>query len=109
MPGFARLDGPAPAPPGALFCALCAGLAKFAAMKDIGPEVTSHEVRGDGTRAWPLALPEPPALAVAWGLVPQLGAALPLCWTHLAAIDNRASGILPATGMPPGPVLLDGH
>jgi len=71
-----------PVPPGHAplgFCAVCAGIYAHARKPP-----ASHS-----------ALPEL-HLAVAWSLLPQLGAALPACWLHLSPIDVRGSAILPA-------------
>jgi len=105
--GIVILNGPLP-PSGDMFCAICAGTFKHAAIERDRAAIQAHERSGQGIRHFPLPVPDgqhPPALAVAWGIVPQLGAALPQCWTHLAGIDLRTSPIIPAAQ---GPVLLDG-
>ena len=109
MPGTVILTGP-PAPPGSAlgWCAVCAGLGKQAALAADRDAVTEHEARGQGVRAWALDIPPEFAVAaVAWGVYLPLQAALPLCWTHLAGLDNRASGIILAA--PGVPFLGDGR
>jgi hypothetical protein len=71
---------PVPPPHAPLgFCAVCAGIYAHA-------------------RKPPAPAPVLPELhtAVAWSLLPQLGAALPACWLHLSPIDIRPNALLPA-------------
>lgn len=104
MPGTALLRGPRP-PAGLLFCAICAGAAKHESMAPILEAVQKHEKRGSGVKVWTLNMPEPPAAAVAWGVYPPLGGVvLPLCWSHLAAVQlTGGGGVVPVAG-----VLADG-
>jgi hypothetical protein len=103
--------------PGPLgFCAVCAAQWKADAFVDQGDQVTALDK--DRTKDHVIALKAPgtPALAVAYGLTqlpappgsPAAGqpvlVPLPLCWTHLTAVQFLAGGIIAA----PGPILLDG-
>jgi hypothetical protein len=129
MPKELLLQGPAPPPAsaGSLFCAVCAGTWKHAAYQPVAAaaEEAAHDREG-GIARLPLNAPLaalPPQLAVAWGffgpfMAPPLGTGfypgiLPLCWTHLLMLDDRGSGIMPASAsqMPPahlhGGVVLD--
>jgi len=85
-------------------CGVCAGIGKQEAMALIKGSITEHEARGEGVKRWPLQVPKPfLQRAVAWGVYPPLGVALPMCWSHLAALEVRGSGIIPAA---PGVPLL---
>jgi hypothetical protein len=100
------------------FCAVCAAAWKAACFESQSTEVTAADKAAPLTT---IALaPDPPlaepALAVSTGLAqlpappgnPAAGqpvlVPLPLCWTHLNAVQFLTGGIIAA----PGPILLDG-
>jgi hypothetical protein len=104
--GEVILQGPQPQSPLG-FCFVCAGAAKFAAIKPHIAEIQAHEATGEGVRRWPVhASPQP---AVAWGQVPGMQALAPLCWTHNTPIEVSNSGLIRANGaLPQNVPLLDG-
>lgn len=111
MAGIAVLNGPTlPAHAQLGFCLICASFGKLAALEGIKAAVEAHERSGNGVRRWPLTVPaEYCQPAVAFGLVPQLGALAPLCWSHLSIPST--TGLITAgpagfNGGPPGVPLL---
>jgi hypothetical protein len=104
MAGIAILQGPqAPADAPLGFCTLCLAVGKFQALAEIRQAIEAHERTGQGTKRWVLAVPkEYLQRAVAWSMVPALGMAAPVCWTHVIALQPLSGGIVPAQGMPPG-------
>jgi hypothetical protein len=129
MPQTLLLTGPAPPPSsaGALFCTVCAGTWKHTAYQAIAVAADeAQHSREHGIARLPLATMAhvlPPQLAVGWGffgpfMPPPVGGGfypgiMPLCWTHLLMLEDRAGGIMPASAsqMPPeylrGGVALD--
>jgi hypothetical protein len=118
------LTGPAPqaSPRGGVlsplgFCAVCAAQWKADAFVTQSDEVTALDKDRTAVHTVALKAPGAPALAVAYGLAqlpgppgsPAAGqpvlVPLPLCWTHLPAVQFLTGGLLAA---PPGAVLLDG-
>lgn len=99
------------------FCAVCAAAWKAAAFVTQAGDVQAADKTPN-----PVTIrlaPEPPVPwpppAVAWGLaampvppgLPGAGspavAPLPLCWTHLQAVQFTSSGLILANGAGPGP------
>lgn len=104
MPGTVILQGPAAPADAALgLCAVCAALGKFAAAGPLRAEIEAHERSGQGVRRWSLKIP-PEFLqrAVTFGVVPALQAALPVCWSHMVALQPTTGGIIPAAPGLPG-------
>ena len=104
MGGTAVLRGPPPPADAALgFCLVCASVGKFLALERIRADVTEHEARGHGVRHFPLPVPgEFLQRAVAWSVIQAMGAAGPVCWSHVTAVAPQSSGIIPAGPLPPG-------
>jgi hypothetical protein len=85
------------------FCAVCASVGKFEALVTIRAEVEKHERTGEGVRIWTLpVLPQYLQRAVAWSVVPALGVAAPVCWSHAMGLQPTSGGIIPAQALPPG-------
>jgi hypothetical protein len=114
MPQTVLLAGPVPPAPSVLFCSVCAATWKFAAYQRVRErsEAAAHS-REDGLLRLPLTAGPPvlpPQPAVAWGffgpfLAPPLGSGfypgiVPLCWTHLLMLEDRAGGIIPSAALP---------
>jgi hypothetical protein len=98
MAGIAILKGPdAPASAALGFCTVCAMAGKRDAMAGLLPAVEAHERGGEGVKIWQLELPRAYLQrAVAWSLIPSLGIAAPVCWSHV--VIPKASGVVPVTG-----------
>jgi hypothetical protein len=107
MAGIVILQGPnAPADAPMGLCAVCTAIGKWMAIAAIKAEIEKHERSGQGVQRWVLSIPkEYLQRGVTLGVVPSMQAALPVCWSHMLALQPTAGGIIPAQGMPPG---LDG-
>jgi len=95
-------QAPADAPLG--LCAVCAAIGKWLAMQEIKHDVEAHESRGQGVKRWVLAVPkEYLQRAACFGVVPSMGAALPVCWSHMMALQPTSGGLIVAhPGLPNG-------
>lgn len=104
MPGTVVLQGPpAPADAPLGLCAVCSALGKFAAIGPVRSGIEAHERSGQGVKRWALKIPsEYVQRAVAFGVVPSMQAALPVCWSHMIALQPTTGGIIPAAPGVPG-------
>jgi hypothetical protein len=107
------ITGPRTNSGGALFCALCAALYKGEGLARLKDQIdASKKLPADRLAEIPLPqMGSLPQQAVAFGMcqLPMAGQMVPtlapLCWTHLQGLQTT-DGVVPATSMPSGPVLL---
>lgn len=105
MAGIVVLQGPKALTDTPLgYCAVCSGVGKFFAIAEIRGAIEKHERSGTGTKTFALQVPrEFLQRAVAWSMIPGMGMAAPVCWSHLSAIQPSSGGIIPVQGaLPPG-------
>lgn len=101
--------------PDIIWCAACAALAKGAVFADDGVQRRAQEGLADAGRELVVIAPPDTAAvrrqlqeAVTWGPSPVVGGGIPvpLCWTHLAAVDGTQP---PPEQQQQGPSLYPGR